>query len=76
MHLRANWRRNLVIAWACALAFGLSFTYEQAEAAHAGCGSTCRAQCGGRNCDYYVQEGCTCYYYCADGDEGSTTCVD
>lgn len=74
---RANrWKQLLLLVWACALAFGLTFQVSQAEAAHAGCYSGCVRVCKSHGgCDAAVSMGCNCAWACGDGTGGSAICV-
>lgn len=69
-------KKILLIAWACALAFGFTFQASEASARHASCGSQCGAACkksGG--CTGYATNGCSCGWVCGDGSKGSSICV-
>lgn len=72
---RRNWKKAVLILWACALAFGLTISVNQVQAAHSSCGSQCNSACGGRNCEAYEQVGCDCFWWCIDGTEGDSQCV-
>lgn len=75
MQNRSRLRKWILIAWACALAFGLSYQLAEAEAAHSSCRVACKVACGADNCSTYVQVGCTCHYLCKDGGSGAAQCV-
>jgi len=69
-----SWKRLLLVAWACALAFGLSFQATEAEAVHSSCNAQCKVDCGG-SCVGAIRVGCSCYWACPDGSGGESTCV-
>ena len=63
-------RKVLLITWACALVFGLTFQASKVEAMHSSCSQTCADECGG-SCGSAYQVGDCCFYRCAGGGGGS-----
>lgn len=74
---RFGFKKILLLVWACALAFGLTFQAAEASARHAAtCSQQCNAQCKkSGDCGAYNGNGCSCDWLCGDGTEGSSTCV-
>ena len=70
-----GWKRILIIAWACALMFGLVYQAEVAEAAHSDCSGECAMICGAGNCFLYSANGCGCTLWCEDGTKHRTICT-
>lgn len=70
-----DWRKVVILAWACALAFGLAHQTAEAEAAHDLCAMACNRACGTGNCGGSVSNGCECDWICEDGNTGGFVCV-
>jgi hypothetical protein len=70
-----DWRKVVILVWACALAFGLAHQTAQAEAAHGPCEQACNRKCGAGNCGAAVSDGCNCDFICDDGTTGGYQCV-
>ncbi|MFW6198874.1 MAG: hypothetical protein ACOC5E_03530 [Acidobacteriota bacterium] len=75
MSLELGWRRWVLIIWACALAFGFGFAVPQAQALDAGCLPQCIDDCGRGNCGNILSDGCNCWWSCADGGGGESSCA-
>jgi hypothetical protein len=74
--LRISYRLLLLI-WATAVAFGLGVEAPRAAALDASCLRSCNIGCRDRGgCDIWVPVGCDCYYYCTNGESGSTSCTE
>lgn len=75
MH-RIGLKKLLLIAWACALAFGFTYQTAEATARHGTCSRACSTGCKGNGgCGAYTSDGCVCEYMCGDGSTGSAICV-
>lgn len=75
MSLKFGWRKWVLIIWACALAFGFGFAVPQAQALDAGCLAQCIEDCGRGKCASVTSSGCTCFWSCLDGSDGTSTCT-
>ena len=75
MRRLTNWKKLLLLVWACALAFGITFQSARAEATHSRCTSACARDCGSGNCAGAFSSGCSCLWTCEDGSTGESICV-
>lgn len=74
MQIRSRLRTWILVAWACALSFGLTYQLGEVAALHASCRAACKTACGADNCATYIQVGCTCHFLCKSGDAGAAQC--
>ena len=75
MRKRLGWKRVVLLVWAVALVFGLSFQAAQVQAAHTDCSNTCDKMCGNDKCGGYFETNCGCAWACTNGSSGHTVCV-
>ena len=75
MKQHARWKKWVLIVWAVALVFGLSFETSHATALDSSCIGQCNDDCGRGNCDDAIKVGCSCYWQCSDGSTGSSICT-
>ena len=71
-------KKLILLAWACSLAFGLTFQSARADALHGPCMSECTHACKNNGgCDGGEPIGpCQCYWMCSDGTDGTSICVE
>ena len=66
----------LLAIWACVLALGIGVQMSHAEALDSSCGSVCATQCANEGgCGFYWTFGCSCFWICDSGKDGSQICT-
>ena len=73
---RSRTRKLIFLAWACALAFGLTYQVALADSLHAGCTAQCNRACAGECEIAEMVAPCTCVWVCSDGSTGRSICVE